>query len=76
MGVAATDSKDNRASFSATGNTIEVAALGVSVLSTVLGNKYSRMSGTSMAAPYIAGNLALLKQSFPNGSHVELRWKL
>jgi minor extracellular protease Epr len=76
IAVSATDSRDRRASFSATGSSIEVAAPGVNILSTITGNKYSQMSGTSMAAPYVAGNLALLKQSFPNLSHTELRLKL
>lgn len=76
IAVSATDSRDRRASFSATGSSIEVAAPGVNVLSTVLGNKYSHMSGTSMAAPYVAGNLALFKGAYPNLTHAELRMKL
>jgi minor extracellular protease Epr len=76
IAVAATDSKDQRGTFSATGSTVEVAAPGVNVLSTYLNNQYVRMSGTSMAAPYAAGNLALLKQAYPTLSHVELRAKL
>ncbi len=76
IAVSATDSKDRRASFSATGSTVEVAAPGVNVLSTVPGNKYAQMSGTSMAAPYVAGNLALLKQTYPELSHAQLRVKL
>ncbi|WP_082096526.1 S8 family peptidase [Paenibacillus wulumuqiensis] len=76
IAVAATDSTDQRASFSATGNTVEVAAPGVSVLSTYPGNRYVKMSGTSMAAPYVAGDLALLQQAYPTLSHSELRAKL
>lgn len=76
IAVSATDSKDQRASFSSTGHSVEVAAPGVNIFSTYLGNKYATMSGTSMAAPYTAGNLALLKQAYPTLSHAQLRSKL
>jgi minor extracellular protease Epr len=76
IAVSATDSKDARASFSATGSTIEVAAPGVNIMSTYPSNRYVSMSGTSMAAPYAAGNLALLKQAYPTLSHNQLRNKL
>jgi minor extracellular protease Epr len=73
IAVSATDVNDKRALFSATGSTVEVSAPGVSILSTYLGNKYTQMNGTSMAAPYVAGNLALLKQAYPNLKNTELR---
>ncbi|MFC7686263.1 S8 family peptidase [Ureibacillus sp. GCM10028918] len=76
IAVAATDSADKRTSFSATGSTIEVSAPGEGILSLFLNNQYARMSGTSMAAPYVAGNLALLKQSNGTLSAKELRLKL
>jgi len=76
IAVAASDSNNNRASFSTTGSTIEVAAPGVNIFSTYLGNKYVSMSGTSMAAPYASGNLALLKQAHPTLTAAELRKKL
>lgn len=76
IAVAATDSTDKRASFSATGSTVEVAAPGVSIVSTYLNNQYGRMSGTSMATPYVTGNLALLKQANSTLSAKDLRVKL
>ncbi|WP_078551580.1 S8 family peptidase [Bacillus alkalicellulosilyticus] len=73
IAVAATDSMDERGSFSSTGSAVEVAAPGVMVLSTYLNNRYVYMDGTSMAAPYVAGNLALLKERYPTLSNKELR---
>lgn len=40
--------------------TVHVFAPGSSILSTVPGNKYKKMSGTSMACPQVAGMMALL----------------
>ncbi len=76
IAVAATDTNDNRASFSSTGNTIELSAPGVNVISTHLNNNYVRMSGTSMASPYVAGNIALLRQLYPTLSVRNLRTML
>jgi len=58
--VSATDSLDNFASFSNYGNdVVDFAAPGVRILSTYKDGKYARMSGTSMAAPHLAGLLLL-----------------
>ena len=77
IAVAATDSQDRRAYFSERGSWVDVAAPGVDILSTLPGGKYGKMSGTSMAAPYVSSLAGLLTaQGFTNSqvkSRIELR---
>ena len=65
--MAATDINDGKASFSNFGNWVDVAAPGVSIYSTLpmhpnyfKTKNYGYLSGTSMAAPYVAGLAGLL----------------
>jgi serine protease AprX len=76
ISVGATDSSDNIASFSSRGPvTVDMSnrlkpnlsAPGVNVRGAVPGNVYqSGWSGTSMAAPHLAGSIALLWQAKPS----------
>ena len=64
--VAATDRNDKLASFSNFGRTtVEIAAPGANIYSTLPGNKYGVYSGTSMAAPQVVGALALVWDTHP-----------
>ncbi len=73
--VAASDQADNRAGFSNFGTTsVDVAAPGVSILSTVISAaNYGTMNGTSMATPHITGSAALLAAYNPNLSAASLK---
>jgi aqualysin 1 len=59
MTVAATDSIDGDPSWSNYGPCVDLWAPGVSILSTKKGGGTTTMSGTSMAAPHVAGGAAL-----------------
>lgn len=62
IAVAATTQDDALAGFSNWGQTsVHLAAPGVSILSTIPGNRLASFNGTSMAAPHAAGCAGLIK---------------
>ncbi|WP_110928368.1 S8 family serine peptidase [Bacillus massiliglaciei] len=65
IGVSATDQKDRAAPFSNYGSYIDLSAPGSDIYSTLPGNKYGFMSGTSMAAPMVSGISALILSKDP-----------
>jgi subtilisin family serine protease len=77
VSVAALDRNDQLASFSNWGaKSVAMAAPGVDILSTWLGNAYEEKSGTSMATPVVSGVAALIVAEHPRMSVDELRKKL
>jgi thermitase len=65
LAVSATTSSDGRASWSNYGSFVDVAAPGVSIVTTTDNGWYAYASGTSLASPVAAGVLALIFGSNP-----------
>jgi subtilisin family serine protease len=77
ISVAALDRNDQLATFSNYGvKSVAIAAPGVDILSTWLGDEYEEKSGTSMATPVISGVAALIVAHNPNISVDQLREKI
>ena len=74
------EEKEKMAAFSSRGPVIhtigikpDVVAPGVSIESTIPGGSYIALQGTSMAAPYVAGVCALIKEVHPDWTPEEIK---
>ncbi len=77
ISVAATDADDQLGSFSNYGlESVDLAAPGVKILSTVPGGGLGVKSGTSMAAPHVSGAVSLILEKFPDLSNQQLKDRL
>ncbi|HMA91728.1 MAG TPA: S8 family peptidase, partial [Polyangiaceae bacterium] len=76
LAVAATDPNDRRASLSNYGSWVDIAAPGQAVFSTFPPSSYMAVSGTSQAAPIVAGVAALVKSVHPGWTAEQVRAQL
>ena len=72
--IASTTSSGSLSTFSNIGiKSVDIAAPGSNIYSTLIGNKYGMASGTSMASPNITGVAAMVLSYYPKLSATELK---
>ncbi|MBY0122302.1 S8 family serine peptidase [Bacillus sp. S/N-304-OC-R1] len=72
ISVGATSKSDVVAYFSNSAEILDLLAPGMDITSSVPGNQFESWSGTSMAAPHVAGAWAILKEMKPSASVEEI----
>ncbi|MFA7076711.1 MAG: InlB B-repeat-containing protein, partial [Candidatus Izemoplasmatales bacterium] len=71
ISVSSIDETLNIASYSNYGETIDISAPGSNIITTIINNSYASVSGTSFAAPQVAGALALMLSYYPEITYDE-----
>ncbi|WP_211267096.1 S8 family peptidase [Nonomuraea candida] len=72
VAVGSTTDGDAVSGFSNRSPLLDLFAPGTDIVSSVSGDTYDSMSGTSMAAPHVAGAFAVMRQAFPGSGVAEL----
>ncbi len=77
IAVSASDPVDSLASFANRGlNSVDLCAPGYGIYSTLPEGRYGYLNGTSMAAPFVTGAMALLLSQQPGLTPAQLRQRL
>jgi thermitase len=76
VGVGSTTSQDALSSFSNYGPEVDICAPGSDIYSTLYTGGYGNMSGTSMAAPHVAGVVALIRAKNPSWTRAQVEQQL
>lgn len=72
LAVGATDQDDRQAAFSGQGSELDLVAPGVGITTTAAGGGYAKATGTSAAAPFVSGAVALLLGQEPELTNADL----
>ncbi len=76
LAVAASTQDDRLAAFSTRGQWVDLAAPGENILSCVPISSYASWSGTSMAAPLVAGTAALVRAKYPSFTAAQVKTQM
>ncbi|MGE0488691.1 MAG: S8 family serine peptidase [Vulcanimicrobiota bacterium] len=77
LAVASTDRNDQRSSFSSYGaNSVDLAAPGSDIYSTMPNGQYGVKSGTSMATPHVTGVAGLIASYYPEATNDEIKARI
>jgi len=73
ISVAATDRNNSLIKESNYGEGVDIAAPGLDIFSSLPGNRYGLLSGTSQAAAFVTGAVAMVKSNYPELTITEIK---